>query len=149
MKITPREKRRHAARRECLFSREVIFTRARVSLALLSLRKNGGLLVVYTLVHKLCFSLQGQRCYHNRGKVNVNVGSNKITTVTVEARRLRIRSKTRKPDMFFEAHLLSFKILDRPKKSTKPHPHEEVVSLPLCLRETDRIYIELINNIRY
>ena len=30
-----------------LFSRGVIFTRARVSLALLSLRKNGGLLVVY------------------------------------------------------------------------------------------------------
>ena len=29
-----------------LFSRGVIFTRARVSLALLSLRKNGGLLVV-------------------------------------------------------------------------------------------------------
>ena len=34
-KITPREKKRG-----------VIFTRARVSLALLSLRKNGGLLVV-------------------------------------------------------------------------------------------------------
>ena len=47
MKITPREKRRHAACR--LFSRGVIFTRARVSLALLSLRKNGGLLVVYKL----------------------------------------------------------------------------------------------------
>ena len=30
-----------------LFSRGVIFTRARVSLPLLSLRKNGGLLVVY------------------------------------------------------------------------------------------------------
>ena len=30
-----------------LFSRGVIFTRPRVSLALLSLRKNGGLLVVY------------------------------------------------------------------------------------------------------
>ena len=43
VKITPREKRRHACR---LFSRGVIFTRARVSLALLSLRKNGGLLVV-------------------------------------------------------------------------------------------------------
>ena len=38
VKITPREKRRHAV---------VIFMRARVSLALLSLRKNGGLLVVY------------------------------------------------------------------------------------------------------
>ena len=62
MKITPREKRRHAAGREkneglqtkaqafdpSLFSRGVIFTRARVSLALLSLRKNGGPLVVYT-----------------------------------------------------------------------------------------------------
>ena len=32
-----------------LFSRGVIFTRARVSQALLSLRKNGGLLVVYAL----------------------------------------------------------------------------------------------------
>ena len=40
MKITPREKRRHAACR--LFSRGMIFMRARVSLALLSLRKNGG-----------------------------------------------------------------------------------------------------------
>ena len=40
VKITPLEKRR-------LFSRGVIFTGARVSLALLSLRKNGGLLVVY------------------------------------------------------------------------------------------------------
>ena len=38
MKITPRENRRHAAG---LFSRGVIFTRARVSLAVLSLRKNG------------------------------------------------------------------------------------------------------------
>ena len=51
VKITPREKRRHAAGTEknaCrLFSRGAIFTRARVSLALLSLRKNGGLLVVY------------------------------------------------------------------------------------------------------
>ena len=56
MKITPREKRRHAAGREnffplpvtcCLFSRGVIFTPTRVSLAVLSLRKNGGLLVVY------------------------------------------------------------------------------------------------------
>ena len=44
VKITPREKRRHAAGR--FFSPGVIFTRARVSLALLSLRKNGGLLVV-------------------------------------------------------------------------------------------------------
>ena len=41
VKITPREKRRHA-----FFSRGAIFTRARVSLALLFLRKNGGLLVV-------------------------------------------------------------------------------------------------------
>ena len=49
MKITPPEKGRHvplpAACR--LFSRGVIFPRARVSLALLSLRKNKGLLVVY------------------------------------------------------------------------------------------------------
>ena len=34
-----------------LFSRGVFFTPARVSLALLSLRKNGGLLVVYLLSH--------------------------------------------------------------------------------------------------
>ena len=34
-----------------LFSRGVILTRARVSLALLSLRKNGGLLVVYVGAH--------------------------------------------------------------------------------------------------
>ena len=34
----------------CLFSHGVIFTRAHVSLALLSLRKNGGLLVVYFLI---------------------------------------------------------------------------------------------------
>ena len=74
MKITPLEKRRHAAGREknegktnhfslifslpaaCrLFSRGVIFTRERVSLALLSLRKIGGLLVVYDN-----FNLQGK-----------------------------------------------------------------------------------------
>ena len=43
MKITPREKRQHAAK--FFFPpRGAIFTRARVSLALLSLRKNGGLL---------------------------------------------------------------------------------------------------------
>ena len=36
-----------------LFSRGVIFTRARVLLALLSLRKNGGLLVVYILSESL------------------------------------------------------------------------------------------------
>ena len=52
MKITPREKRRHAAffslPSACrLFSSKVIFMGAGVSLALLSLRKNGGLLVVY------------------------------------------------------------------------------------------------------
>ena len=54
VKITPREKRWHVAGREknenphrvSPFSRGVIFTRARVSLALLSLRENGGLLVV-------------------------------------------------------------------------------------------------------
>ena len=39
---------RETLNKDCdLFSRGVIFTRARVSLALLSLRKNGGLLVVY------------------------------------------------------------------------------------------------------
>ena len=71
VKITPREKRRHAAGREkksffsllaaCrLFSRGVIFTRARVSLALLSLRTNGGLLVVYVFLcsGEHCFELQ-------------------------------------------------------------------------------------------
>ena len=48
VKITPREKSRFSLPAACrLFSRGVIFTRARVSLALLSLRKNGGLLVVY------------------------------------------------------------------------------------------------------
>ena len=51
VKIAPREKRRHAVGREksVAFSRvgSMIFTCARVSLALLSLRKNGGLLVVY------------------------------------------------------------------------------------------------------
>ena len=41
--------RRAKRERPCLFSREVIFTRARVSRALLSLRKNGGILVVYRL----------------------------------------------------------------------------------------------------
>ena len=53
MKIRPREKRRHAAEREKIVSPHrvspflawVIFTRDRVSLALLSLRKNGGLLI--------------------------------------------------------------------------------------------------------
>ena len=62
VKITPREKRRHAAGREkndvpaaCrLFSRGVIFTRARFSPPLLSLRKNGGLLVV-----------QAEQCWNN------------------------------------------------------------------------------------
>ena len=48
VKITPREKRRHAApHRVSPFSRGVIFTHARVSLPLLSLRTNGGLLEVY------------------------------------------------------------------------------------------------------
>ena len=56
-KITSREKRRHAA---ChLFSRGVIFTRARVSLTLLSLRKNGGLVVV-------CFDNLGQNDHPTR-----------------------------------------------------------------------------------
>ena len=53
MKIAPREKRRHAA--GSLFSRGVIFTRARVSLALLFLRKNGGLFVVYKMVELVWF----------------------------------------------------------------------------------------------
>ena len=56
--ITPREKRRRASffslPAAChLFSRGMIFTRARVSLALLSLRKNGGLLVVYARLHRI------------------------------------------------------------------------------------------------
>ena len=54
VKITPREKRRHAACR--LFSIGVIFTRACVSLALLSLRKNGGLLVAYITLGARDFS---------------------------------------------------------------------------------------------
>ena len=42
------------------FSRGMIFTRARVSLALLSLRTNGGLLVVYVFLcsGEHCFELQ-------------------------------------------------------------------------------------------
>ena len=44
MKINPREKRP--------FLRGVIFTRARVLLALLSLRKNGGLLVATVIMAK-------------------------------------------------------------------------------------------------
>ena len=54
VKITPREKSRHAACR--LFSIGVIFTRARVSLALLSLRKNGGLLIAYITLGARDFS---------------------------------------------------------------------------------------------
>ena len=50
MKITPREKRLFSLPAACPpFSRGVIFTRARVSLALLSLRTNVGLLVVYNI----------------------------------------------------------------------------------------------------
>ena len=50
-----------------LFSRGVIFTCARVSLALLSLRKNGGLLVVYnklswSKVLLISCNLIGQLC---------------------------------------------------------------------------------------
>ena len=48
--IVEQAKRERACR---VFSREVIFTRARVSLALLSLRKNGGLLVVYIRIPKM------------------------------------------------------------------------------------------------
>ena len=61
-----------------LFSRGVIFTRARVSLALLFLRKNGGLLVVYSFSvsnlsppdgnQKVCITLFGTflcRLLHN------------------------------------------------------------------------------------
>ena len=39
----------HGAPAGRLFSRGAIFTRARVSLALLSLRKNGGLIVFYVV----------------------------------------------------------------------------------------------------
>ena len=50
----------HVRQAACrLFSRGVIFTRARVSHALLSLRKNGGLLVVYetsATCQQLCYS---------------------------------------------------------------------------------------------
>ena len=48
MKITPTREKRDAV--GGLFLRGVIFTRARVSLALLSLRTNGGLLVVYLIM---------------------------------------------------------------------------------------------------
>ena len=47
MKTTPREKGDSLPAACGLFSRGVIFTRARVSLARISLRTNGGLLVVY------------------------------------------------------------------------------------------------------
>ena len=48
VKITPREKGETRWGAACrLFSRGVIFTRARVSLPLLSVRTNGGLPVVY------------------------------------------------------------------------------------------------------
>ena len=67
--ITPREKRRHAAGdfHACrLFSRGVIFTRAPVSLALLSLRKNGGLLVVYKLSATTPYNTQQHATTCNR-----------------------------------------------------------------------------------
>ena len=49
---------RRGERKKCrLFSRGVIFTRARVSLALLSLRKNGGLLVAYDWMRGYFFLL--------------------------------------------------------------------------------------------
>ena len=47
-----------------LFSRGVIFTRARIFLALLSLRKNGGLLVAYSCVNRSCI-LHGFRAGAN------------------------------------------------------------------------------------
>ena len=48
--------RNASGRENCrLFSRGMIFTRARVSLALLSRRKNGGLLVVYVVFVPLYF----------------------------------------------------------------------------------------------
>ena len=46
-----------------LFSRGVIFTRARVSLALLSLRKNGRLLVVYRHNKNLDITIVGSSCH--------------------------------------------------------------------------------------
>ena len=59
VKITPREKRLHAARRRLAFlTFWVIFTRARVSLALLSMRKNGGLLVVCLPCYRVRFVLK-------------------------------------------------------------------------------------------
>ena len=50
-----------------LFSRGVIFTRACDSLALLSLRENGGLLVVYDLLHMLARSYKSNLCRGWRG----------------------------------------------------------------------------------
>ena len=55
-----------------LFSRGMIFTHARVSLALLSLRKNGGLLVVYgiqTLDILVLNSIRGHKTNSNSRKI--------------------------------------------------------------------------------
>ena len=61
VKITPREKRRHAAGREKNFS---LSPQRRISLTLLSVKKNGGLLVVYNLDPRVRFSFghRGQSC---------------------------------------------------------------------------------------
>ena len=48
-----------------LFSRGVIFTRTRVSLALLSLRKNGGLLVVYSKLKAFLFMANIKTLFKN------------------------------------------------------------------------------------
>ena len=64
VKITPREKGDTkiflSSHRVSSFSRGMIFMRARASLALLSLRTNGGLLVVYVFLWsgEHCFELQ-------------------------------------------------------------------------------------------
>ena len=67
-----------------LFSRGVIFTRFRVSLALLSLRKNGGLLVVYGQVYTVITKFS---CFH-RFPIHLSNGASQ----QVRARKFRCHS---------------------------------------------------------
>ena len=62
------------------FSRGVIFTRARVSLALLSLRKNGGLLVVYVSARKRVITVHHNKI--NRLNKRSEAGAHCLSTVT-------------------------------------------------------------------
>ena len=56
-----------------LFSRGVIFMHARISLALLFLRKNGGLPIVYCKSVSLCKLVSMLRCQFYQGK-NILLG---------------------------------------------------------------------------